>query len=255
MKNFVKHIVFITITVFLFIECNAPTKPITPVEKVPYMTLNIGDQRQYYDQNINLYTEWNVIDTARRTDGSKIFLAEYFMYLPNGRYEGKFSHFIRDGYFWQTDTDTVKEPGINEENPFLETKIIPIFPNGDEYFISTIGVPDSEKVYRKIRVIDSLETPLATYKDVLECEVIGKDTSRVVKVYYVKEYGHIGLEITNQNGTTQSFATYIKVGDKEIGEYIPLKAKKINGLVDEAIFIDYNFFNNQFYFFSRNKRN
>jgi len=213
--------------------CDNSIEPIIPVEKKPYMSLNIGDIRQYYSDIENIYLQLEIIDTAYRSDGQKVYVADYSILLPDGIYKTNVYHFIRDGYFWQTAIDSVMAPAGNEINPFMESKIINIYPQDGEIFLRTKGVSETDKVFHKINLIDSLETYAQTFENVEECEIIDADTLRNIWLYYAPDYGHVGTLITNPNGVAKISLTYIKVGNSELGQFVSFNSNNNIPLIDE----------------------
>lgn len=211
----------------LFASCES-LSPTESTEYIPYMQLNIGDIRQYYDEPEGLYLQMKIIDTTRRADGRKVFIFEQSIILPDGIYRGTSYDFLNNEYFFQTELDTVS---ANEINPFSEQKIAELFPRNGDTFLLNDSAPDSDKVFFKVNIIDSLATYCQTFKEVAEYEIeyakINNDISRISKIYYSKYFGHVGTIFENKNGFAKVLVTYMKIGGKEIGEYIPFESNKI----------------------------
>ncbi|MBN1300580.1 MAG: hypothetical protein JW995_05140 [Melioribacteraceae bacterium] len=223
MNKNVKSIIFVLPALVIFLHsCYHSTEPEQPEPKIPYMSLNIGDIRQYYDIATGQYSQVEVINTTNRVDGQEVYVVENITYYANVKWIGYTYHFIRDNYFWQTYLDTVKEPTINSVNPFLESKIINTYDNGNEYFLRTDGVADSERVFHESKIIDSVETSLQTFYDVLEINQIDPDTTNNRRMYYAKEYGLIETRMIYHNEIYILSPIYVKVKDKEIGQYVLL---------------------------------
>lgn len=221
MNNFFRYIIMTFLSIFLH-SCSNSTEPEGQEPKIPYMSLNIGDIRQYYDIDTEKYIQIEVVDVTKRVDGLEVYVMENVTIINSVKWIGYTYHFIRDDFFWQTNLDTVREPTINNFNPFIESKLINIYSDGTEIFNKTEGVADSEKVIQESRIVDSVQTPLATFYDVLEMNQIDTDTTISIKVYYAKEYGHIETIIENNNEIYIISPIYIKVNNQEIGEYVPL---------------------------------
>jgi hypothetical protein len=216
----------ITIAAFVIINsCNLPTEP-PDTHLTPYMTLCIGDIRQYYIKEENIYIQAEIIGDTLRKDGLKVYIIEFKYLLPDGVYKGKDYYFIKDGYFWQTNLDTVISPSINKINPFLEIKLMKIYPKNGDYFLSTDGVLETKKVYHKIMIIDSLKTFVKTFYNVAECQIIDTNTVMQRWVYYAPKFGHIGTLLSNQNGTAGVYLTYIKVEEGQIGKFFSFPTRR-----------------------------
>jgi len=239
---------YLSLTLLLIFVINACTKitetNIEPKqEPKPYMTLQIGDLRQYYLTGENTFAELEIVDTVKRSDSLKVYEMKNSFMLPDGVYYGMSYGFIRDGYFWTTSLDTVKQPCINLENPFVEEKIINIYPINEEYFLRTGGVFESERTYHKLTVLDSFVTPFITYAKIQQCEIIGLDTVRNIRLYYAPNFGHVATLITNSAGPSLAYVTYLKVGEIEIGTQISFFSKKIiEGIPDK--YKSYKFISN-----------
>lgn len=186
-------------------------------ETEPYMTLQIGDIRQYYSSRENLYFHWEVVDTTYRTDSLKLFVLKYSIITPNGPYSSESYHFIRDGYFWHTRKDSIVQSNKFVNNPFYESKVSIIYPKESEIFLRTYGVPDSEKVYHRIQILDTLKAGSFVFEDVQEIEIIDTDTLYNVWLYYAPIWGHVATKIENINGSDLAYPVYLKIGSREIG--------------------------------------
>lgn len=229
MKSYFKGIPILLIFSFLF-GCNSPSEPISANEEEPldpFMSLNIGDMTQYYVEADNLRLQNSMVDTVLRSDGTKMFVNEYSIFSTDGGlFIGTIYSFIRDGYYWTSEIDTVFEPYFNELNPFNEQKIINVFPKGTEHFLRIVGVPDSEKVYHNIDILDSLRIGIKTFYNVEKCELIQPDSSATqITLYYAEGFGHVKTIFKNENGEAEATATYIRIGDREVGQFVPLSPK------------------------------
>ncbi len=194
------------------------------------MTLNVGDIRQYYYETENIYSQWEVIDTTFRTDGRKVFAVEESMLLSPGLFMATTYWFIRDNSLWITELDTIGVTVVNETNQFFERKVANIFPEDGDYFLMAEGSADSERVFFKVKFIDSLTTYCGKFISVAEYEIINPNSLNSQLVYYASVYGHVGTKIENQNGQAIILTTYIKLKDVERGEYKPLTGAIINGI-------------------------
>lgn len=236
--------------VIIINSCSHTTEPFNPIDRIPYMSLNIGDLRQYHSEQENIYIQWEIIDTAYRRDGVKVFIAEESILVQSAILKAINYYFIKNEYFIQTEIDTIYSPTINMENPYLEQRLSKIYPNQDDYFLRTNGVADSEKVFFRVNFIDSLVTPAKSFQNVAQYEQIDSDSLNNISVYYAPEFGHIGALIRNKNGFSKVLLTYIKIGEVEVGEYIQFNSYSSRTLesntVSEYCLFNYLFSNKTF---------
>lgn len=217
----VKNYKFIIIISLIIAGCESNTEPILQKVPKPYMSLHIGDIRQYYDDPEGLYLQTKIVDTTHRVDGQKVFVFEESFLSSGVIFKGTNYYFIKNGFFLQTELDTVTNPTKNHENPFLESKPAKIFPKKGDYFMRTAGVQDSEKVFFKINIIDSLNTTYRTFNNVAEYKVINSSSASLRgAAYYAEGYGHIGSIFISNTDTAKIFIIYSKVDNKEIGKYV-----------------------------------
>ncbi|MBU2506934.1 MAG: hypothetical protein KJ799_09445 [Bacteroidetes bacterium] len=220
MKVVLKYISSIAV-ILSIISCESTTEPIKIAEKKPFMSLSVGDIRQYLNETEGFYMQIVVLDTTKRIDGKTVFALEESIIFPDAIFKATNYYFINSEYFIQTELDTVRTSAINYENPFYEKRLAKIYPNEGDYFLMMIGDVDSAKVFFSVNIIDSLETPAKTFKNVAEYKKNDSDTTRNLRIFYTQVFGHIGLLFGNQNGFAKVYATYLKVGTNELGVYIP----------------------------------
>ena len=67
-----------------------------PKEEIPYMTLSIGDVRQFYDDPEGVYLPWKVVDTTIRVDGQKVHEVEESIYLYDVSFQATPYYFITE---------------------------------------------------------------------------------------------------------------------------------------------------------------
>ncbi len=225
-----KYLFLITFILTTLISCTEISEPkFEPKqEQKPYITLQIGDTRQYYSFDDKMFFGNKIIDTIRRKDDLLVYVFENYFYTAIGTYYAISYVFIRDGYFWTTELDTVRDPKINTINPFNEMKIISVYPKDGEIFLANEGAPENKKEYRKITLLETLNTPIKTYYNVEECEIFSPDTSVKMYLYYVQTYGHVATRMVGNGYDSQVYATYFKVGNYEFGDYIPFDEKALN---------------------------
>ncbi len=218
---------YVLLLFFYFNGCNTETEPIPIGKTDPYISLQIGDIKQYADSEKKLFFQSKIIDTTHRSDGQKVYIMEESYALSDGIYKANNYYFIKDGFFTQTALDTVKEPEINYENPFLEFRLAEEYPKQGDYFLRTKGVPDSEKVFFRVNLIDSFKTTIKSFNNVAEYKVIDNSVSAIKGAsYYSKDYGHIGSILISNKDTVKIFVIYSKIANKELGKYVTIFEKK-----------------------------
>lgn len=200
---------------FFIVNCSTDTEPIIDKKK-PFFSLHIGDIRQYFD-NKELYGQIKITDTLRRADGKKVFEFEESYLISNDIFKGTNYYFIEDNFFKETSLDTIKNPDLNLDNPFNEQKLAQLYPQDGVTFLRNYGASDSTKLYFHIKLLDTLKTKYKVFNDIAKYEVISPSLKGAS--YYAFGYGHIGSTLINGNDTLNLFITYLKVNDKEIGEY------------------------------------
>lgn len=232
MKSIFKVVAAIIISTFLF-GCKTSTEPEKPKELIPYISLNVGDIRQYYAETEGVYFQWRVLDTTKRVDGQKVFKLEELMFLPEGYYKAILYYFIKDNFYFATNLDTVSNDPLKRMNKlngnkFNEQRLAEVYPKNGDYFLRNEVIADSEKVFFKVSIIDSMTINCGKFKNVAQYETINTDTSSwKLWIYYAPESGHIGSIIENNNGKQKISATYMKVNGKEIGKYTQLNSGKL----------------------------
>ena len=239
-----KLVIKITLFTSLFALLNSCESTfIEPIDLnglVPYMSLNIGDIRQYYDEAEGAYIQYEVVDTTRRVDGQKVFKMKNTLFMPDGfNFRAILYYFIKDNFFIATRLDTVTDYPQDQitntnRNKFNEQKLAKIFPRNGDYFLRNETYADSQKFFFKISIIDSLITNCGKFKNVAQYEVIDSEPDWNLLIYYAPYYGNIGSVLENKYGKSKIFAAYIKANNKEIcsytklhfGEWINIRSKK-----------------------------
>ena len=239
MKNITTLISLLVI--LLGFGCQSSTEPGKLQIPAPYVSLNIGDIRQYVEDETNIIDQFTTTDTTRRTDGQKVFKIEYIVFYPDGAiWTATLNFFIRDNYYIQTKLDTIDEESENlkprnSKNKFDEQKLAQVFPiNGDSFYRSDV-VADSEKVLFNVSFIDSITTPCGKFKKVAQFEMTDPTIPLKMQILYAPGYGHIGSFIERDGKKYKLFATYIKTGEKELGEYIPIYLGKKDAYKEKQI--------------------
>lgn len=223
---------FLIIISFLIISgCKTSTEPKDDSINDEYMSLNIGDIRQFYmpyNPNITEHSVWEVTGKTHRSDGLEVFISEWYQtyYSPQSRrieYD-----YIKDGYFYETQLDSTTEvPG----NPFYEQRLAKIKPNDGDRWLQTAGYFDPKYPIDSIIAahLDTYSTPAGEFKDVFSFEFTGGS-----KTYYAKYYGYLAMAFSTDPSDLYT-ANYVKIKGKEMGKYF-----KMDSLLSKSTNISYN---------------
>ena len=229
MKIFMKlNTMFLFVSLFVGCDKNI----VEPENLVPYMSLNIGDIRQYYVAPDNFYIQWEVIGKTFRADSVITFIVNESYILPNGIFNATTHYFIRDGYFIKTNIDSP----LTTANTFNEERLAKIYPTNGENFLINIGAPDTNKLFMNVKIIDSLETNAITFKEIAEYEQIKNNNPTGFKSFYAKRYGHIGSIINTGNYEVKILLNYLKTNQYELGSYVPFNNNKIFHIKPRILF-------------------
>ena len=221
-----KYLCFISFAI-LFLACESTTETETPV---PYVSLNVGDVRQYYSESDSSYSKISIIGETHRTDGQKVFISEYVSDSTNLR----FYNFIRDGYMYSTQLDSNSHGWNLEDNPYVEQRLAKVFPSEGDKWVQIDG--DTPLTYFAASFHGEKSTQAKVFSDVFTYIL-----EKTVIEYYANGFGHIG--ITRLDGSYPKFVNYIKVNGKEYGEYVPQdQLPKRTALKVEAKKEKYGFF-------------
>lgn len=189
----------------LFISCDSSTET---ENAAPYISLSIGDVRQYYSESDSSYSQLSIIGETRRTDGQKVFISEYI----DGSSNRQFYNFIKDGYMYSTQLDTNSLDWNLRNNPFVEQRLAKLYPVEGDKWISIDG--EDKLSYFRASFDGNKRTSVKIIKNVFSYTL---DTMLIE--YYAQGYGHMG--ITSFDGSNPSFVNYLKVNGREYGEYVP----------------------------------
>jgi hypothetical protein len=234
MKIFIK-LNTLFLFVYLFVGCDKNI--VGPENLAPYMSLNVGDIRQYYVAPDNFYIQWEVISKTLRADSIETFTINESYILPNGIFNATTYYFIKDGYFIKTNIDTT----LTSTNTFNEERLAKIYPSNGENFLINIGASDTNKLFMNVKMIDSLETNVITFKEIAEYEQIKNNNPTGFKSYYAKRYGHIGSIIHTRTDEVKILLNYLKTNQYELGSYVPYNINnKIPHIKQEFFFHIYN---------------
>ncbi|KAF0147514.1 MAG: hypothetical protein FD143_3056 [Ignavibacteria bacterium] len=228
MKPLLKTIVLCTLLLTIY-SCENTTEPVKTEEVVPYMSLHVGDIRQYYEETSGVRFQWSVIDTVYRTDGQKVYAVKESWLFESGLYTVILYYYIHDGYFIQTDLESNAkqsgETGLAKTNNFNEQKLAPVYPKAGMYCFDEKELNDSLKIFLRVRFVNSFATDIALFNTVAELNIVRKDNTTRNYIYYAPHWGHIGSVADNQNNKAQMLANYIKVNNEEIGNHLPFASK------------------------------
>jgi len=195
-------------SIVLFSSCESSTETESPT---PYISLHVGDVRQYFFEVDSSYTKWSIIGETYRTDGQKVFIGVYGEGTMDDTTSNSF-YFIRDGYFYGTELDTTSEEDIKKTNPFWEQRLAKLFPEDGDKWLHTDG--DVDSIYFVAKYEGEKSTPAKDFKNVYAFTL---DT--LMKTYYAEGYGHIGSSPIN--GNNELLLNYLKINGEEYGEYVP----------------------------------
>ena len=210
---------------FLFLlamwSCDFSTSPDNVTQDAPFMSLHVGDIREYYDSLDNSYFKWEILNTTNRTDGLEVFTIEESFETIYGIFTNISYYFIRNGNLFRSNLDTANNPALKNINPFYEQKLAKLYPMEGDHFLITEGVPDSNRLYMHVHFLDSISTPIRTFFDIAEYTQIDSNSTSEQKVFYTKEYGHLGTKIKNNSREGYILLNYLKLDGKEIGTFVP----------------------------------
>jgi hypothetical protein len=198
---------YIILIIGLIYSCSDSVEPDNT--DVPYVSLNINDERQFIYLRDSSTVLYKVKEHAVRSDGFPVYLFEW----RRGTDSATYSYYaIKDGFFISTQIDTVRD-SINYlvQNPFREQRLAKLFPAEGDTWIKIIG--ENPPSYFIANYFSHKNTPAADFKDVFGF------IDNSITVFYAKGIGHIAS--TLMQDSVEILATYIKVNGKIYGEKIP----------------------------------
>lgn len=207
MKKFMNLIFAFTILILL---PGCSSNSTEPDDVKNYMSLSVGDVREYLDTGFNTYQKWEIKSKIKREDGMDVFVGEWTSSLDTSKFTSYYA--ISGEYFIATE---LTKSG-NTENPFQEQRLAKVNPKDGDRWQHTLGVPDSEKVFFDAEYIGGRNTPAKYFEDVFSFSL-----SNIAVIYYAKDFGNIG----STSPLDTSFAinlNYARINDIEIGTYVPL---------------------------------
>ena len=218
-RNNIILIFFIMICLLYLTSCKHSTEPNDNfIFDDDYMSLNVGDIRQFYMPYNSVLTEhsvWEVTGKTHRSDGVEVFISEWYTlnYFPESRrleYD-----YIKDGYLYETQLDSTTDvPG----NPFYEQRLAKIRPNDGDKWLQTAGYFDPKYPIDSIvaQHLDSYNTPAGEFKDVFSIEFTGGS-----KTYYAKYYGYLAMAFSTAPSDL-FIVNYLKIKGREMGKYFKM---------------------------------
>ncbi len=209
------------VLLFSLFSCSSKNTSTGPEESNNYMSLSVGDIREYYDPIIGDYEVWKITGKTKRSDGTDVYIGEWSSNLDSMSSDStslsRTSYLaIIGNYFVSTNLE--KDP--NSINPYGEQRLAEISPKEGDTWVHTLGVPDSEKVYFTAKYVGNFETLAGELKD-----VYGYTLSNFLTVYYAKDFGHVGS--SSPGDSSYNFTiNYSKINGKEIGKFVPFTNAK-----------------------------
>ena len=211
MKKFFNTYLGFTI-LLAFISCSSNSTE--SEESTDYMSLAVGDIREYFDTGIEEYQTWEIKGKIKRSDGLDVFVGEWSSSIDTFTWSSYYA--ISDNYFISTELEKTN----NSENPYHEQRLAKINPKDGDRWVHTLGVADSEKVYFSAKYIGNHSTLAEEFKDVFVFTL-----SDVLTIYDAKYYGNVGNSSPLDNTFTISL-NYAKISGKEIGNYVSFNQQK-----------------------------
>lgn len=188
------------------LSCNSNSTGPQPINN--YMSLSVGDIREYYDSTMGNYQTWEIIGKTKRSDSTEVFIGKDSNSLDTT--QSVISYYaIKGNYFISTKLEITN----NSENPYFEQRLAEINPKDGDRWVDILGVPDSETIYFTAKYVGNYKTPASDFKD-----VYGFTLSNFFTVYYANNFGVIG----SGNSNSGISLIYAKVNSREIGKFIPL---------------------------------
>jgi len=193
----------------LLSQFNCNSNSTEPETTANYMSLSVGDIREYYDSTMGDYQIWEIIGKTKRSDSTEVFIGKWLSSMDT-TYQGTVSYYaIRGNYFVSTELEKTN----NSENPYFEQRLAEINPKDGDRWIDILGVPDSEITYFTAKYVGKYKTPASEFKD-----VYGYTLADYFTVYYANDFGHIATG----DSTFGISINYAKINGREIGKFMPL---------------------------------
>lgn len=215
MKYLFPLIVLIAFSVIISCDSNSSE----PEDINEYMSLSVGDIREYSITDLNMYQIWEIKAKTKRVDNTEVYIGQWSSNLDSVDQNDISYYFIRDGYFFSTNLVMTANVG----NPFNEQKLAKIYPKDGDKWVHTEGGTDSNKSYFYSKYIGDYTTPAGSFKD-----VFGFTLDNFLTVYYAKQFGHIGSSSATNPKVSYAQINYAKINGKDIGKFVPFSTVKLS---------------------------
>lgn len=206
----------VSLVLLLIPSCSDPAEGIP--DDPPYVSLNIGDERQLVWTSDSSTVLLTITGTIKRSDSTVVYRGEWFYGTDTNL---MISHYmIKDGFFIATELDSTGVEGFPPlpGNPYREQRLAKLYPTDGEYWSSISG--DSLSLWFIASDAGMRKTFAGTFMRCYSFSLGG-----FIQVYYAKGVGQIASEM---GGTTNRYlASYVKTGNKIYGSKFP--AKSISG--------------------------
>lgn len=199
------------ILTFFLSTCSESVEP--EITNPPYISLTIGDERQYFYTTDSSTIFYTVKEKLKRSDGYDIYSFEWYYgtdTTPSLHY-----YAIKDGFFIATERDTVRDSILHlPNNPFREQRLAKLYPKNDDIWQSIVG--DSSSPFFVAKDIGIQITPVGIFNNTFSFTI-----GEFLSVNYSKGVGHISSIILADS--IGFLSSYLKVGNKIYGTKIPSK--------------------------------
>lgn len=209
--NLKKFFIVIAPIIFLFISACDSTETDNQKSVQSYVFLNIGDMRQIRGEynGLSYYETDEITGKTKRADSLEV----YVMKITNQLYGAVWDeyYFIRDGYYYWTDLDSTSGSEMLFGHPYNEQRLAKVNPTkGDSWHRYPKDTSSFTVEFQDVK------TALAgQFFDVCALNL----SSPNMTIYYAANYGYIGTAI---DSIDEYSITYVKSGEKEKGELVPI---------------------------------
>jgi len=211
--NYTKKLTLIysLILISLFTTCSDSVEPEIP--NLPYMSLAVGDERQFIFTTDSSTVFYLVKDKLLRSDGLDVYSYEWYYGRDTVPMLGYYS--IKDGFFIATALDTVRD-SINyiPSNPFREQRLAKLYPKDGDFWQNIVG--DSTALYFVAKNIGTQKTPAGIFHNSFSFTL-----DNFLSVNYSKGIGHIASIVLPDS--TAVLSSYLKVNHIVYGNKMPPK--------------------------------
>lgn len=218
-KDFQYLFTFIFILI-VFVSCDTSEPTLDEIDS-PYITLSVGDFRQYYIIQRDLYVNWEIVDKIDTVDNLEIYKITESYYFPIGPITGILYYFIADNFLWEIVPDTSTDgPDIKKA-----TRVAQVYPIENMVFETGGLYPDSSSINIHVAFIDTIKVQAGTFLKVAQHSRNNNTFFDNFKSFYAKEWGLVASQITTPSEVIDIESVYLKVNNQEIGNYKELIVK------------------------------